>query len=134
MIIATCTDCFKTELPHKEYETDKLPPTRRTWDVPKGGRRYQSIICCQHPRTYLDWERHAPPRRAWVGSNTGMNKMIIQKQLGKLTSLPQNLNCEPCSRAVLLDSPTLMLPTGCLFPIKSFALSEHASPQFIYEC
>ena len=75
---------------------------------------------------HLGWTRCAPPGRTleleWLAKDNPETNPITIKMW----------DCMPCDRAVLLGSLTLLLSTGCSFPIKSLALSAHVSPQTIH--
>ena len=82
-IVSTCTSYLTTGGPGNKWGIDKLPPTGRIWERPKGERRHQSIC---PPRillagSHFGWAMHVPPGRT-------LSQSDWPETTQKLTPLP----------------------------------------------
>ena len=109
--------------PRKERGTNKPPPTGRVW------KRSKWDTTC--PTTSQNPSRWHP---SWLNKACTTRKDSESQWLTKdnpetnpITIKPRD--CEPCDRAVLLGSLTLLLSTRVPFPNKISCLSAHVSPQ-----
>ena len=110
----------------KEYGTNKPPPTGRVRKRSKGDTTFPTTSqnpSCWHP----SWLNKACTTRKdseseWLAKdNPGINPIAIKpKSVSHMAELFSWVPLPYCS------------PPGCLFPIKSLALSAHVSPRTIH--
>ena len=105
--VTTCMSYLTTGGPGKERGTNKLPPTGKIRERSKGERRHQSICPANLPESFTlesilaGWcacHQEGP----WV-------RVIGQRQPQNKPHYHKTRDCEPCGRAVLLGSITLLL-------------------------
>ena len=124
MIMTACMDYF-TRGPNKEQGTNKLPPTRRIPEEPKGRRRFQALLSTTNlPESFLleyilaDRCVHHQ-ERPWVRPSMGISRMIVQRQLRNQPCYHKTWDCEPHGRRVLLGSLIPPLFTWAALPNKA---------------
>ena len=115
--------CFTTGGPGKEQGTNKPPPIRRVWERSKGDTT--CMTTSQNPSLciHLGWIRRAPPVRTeseWLPKDNPETNPITVKPVSRVTEQFSGVPFPYRS------------PPGCLFPIKSLALSAHVSPRTIH--
>jgi len=116
-IVTICTSCLTTRGPGKEHITNKPPPTRRVQERSKG-----DTICPTSSQNPSCWHQ------SWLNKVWTTRKDSESEWLAK-----DNLEINPITIKLFSWVP---LPyyslLGCLFPIKSLALSAHVSLWIIH--
>ena len=104
-----CMSCFLTGGSGKEHGTNKPPPTRRVWERSKG-----DTTCPTTSQNPSLWQPSC------LNKACATRKDSESEWLAKDNpeTNPITINTEPCGRAVLLGSLTLLLSTQVPFPSK----------------
>ena len=101
-----------TRGPSKKHGTNKSPPTGRVQERSKGDATY-SATSQNPPLWHPSWLSNVCTSRKDPES-----EQFGQRQLRNQSHPHKTRACEPCGRAVLLGSLTLLLSTGVLVPNK----------------
>ena len=118
--------CFTTGGPAKEHGTNKPPPTRRVRERSKG-----DTTCLTTSQNPSHW------RPSWLNKVCTTRKDSESEWLAKDNPETNPITIKPETASHVAEQfswvPLLSCsPPGCLFPLKSLALSAHVSPRTIH--